>query len=327
MRINLRFVRLAPLLLTLALLTTAGAQTTNPVIIQVGSTQERLAEVLGRFEIAVRGLIANQGGVFSVELLEQLYSFMPQFVEQRASELALVDVARSRGIEVSDDELETVLSQIRGQFPDEGFFLAVLADAGFRSLEQLGAVLREEEMVRRLFAAIESEVVISELELRMAYEAVRPQLVQGEEACARHILVETELEAAAAARAVRVGVDFATLASRASQDPGSAANGGDLGCFPRGVMVSEFEQAVFGATLNEVTDPVQSAFGYHVILVYESRPGRTLSLEDVRDQLTAQVRSDRVDAIVEALVGSAGSLSYPERLPSFADAFGDRSFE
>jgi parvulin-like peptidyl-prolyl isomerase len=317
--------RLQPFLLVLALLPAALAQSSDPVIVELGATQERLSGMLDRFEIAVRGLIAGQGGTYTPELLEQLYAFMPQFVEQRASELALVEAARARGIVVSDDDVAVVVSQIRGQFPVEGFFLMVLADAGFRNLEQLAGVLREEELVRRLIAAIEADVVIGDLELRVAYEAVRPMLVQGEQVCARHILVDTELEAEAMARAVRVGVDFAALASRASKDPGSGANGGDLGCFPRGMMVPPFEAAVFAAEVGVVTDPVRSDFGYHVILVYEKILGRTLSLEEVRVELERQVRSERVDSTIESIVANAGARTFPERLPSFDEAFGDRS--
>jgi peptidyl-prolyl cis-trans isomerase C len=321
------FARLQPLLLVLALLPGAFAQADNPVIIELGATQVRLDALLDRFDIAVRGLIAGQGGTYTPDLLEQLYPFMPQFVEQRASELALVDAARQRGIVVSDDDVAAVVGQIRGQFPDEGFFMMVLADAGFRSLEQLAAVLQEEELVRRLFAAIEAEVEIGDLELRVAYEAVRPMLVQGEQVCARHILVDSELEGAAMARAVRVGVDFATLAGRASNDPGSAALGGDLGCFPRGMMVAPFEEAAFAAEVGVVTDAVQSPFGYHVILVYERIVGRTLSLDEVRGQLEQQVRSERIDASIDAIVANAGARTFPERLPSFAEAFGDRSVD
>lgn len=320
--------RVLALLLTLALVPLSAigwAQSSNPVIVDLGTTQERLSDLLDRFEVAVRGLVAGQGGVYTPAVLEQLFAFMPQFVEQRASELALVDAARLRGLEVSDEEVEAVVTQIRGQFPDENFFMMVLAEAGFRSLEQLSAVLREEEMVRRLLAAIEGDVVVAELELRVAYEAIRPQLNQGEEACARHILVETEVEAAAVARAVRAGVDFATLASRASIDPGSAASGGDLGCFGRGRMVPEFEAAVFGAEVGMVTDPVQSAFGYHVIVVYQRTPGRTPTLDEVRGQLEQQLRGERVDVMVEAIVATSGARIYPERVPSFADAYGSRN--
>ena len=325
MQMKRLLTRLQPFLLVLALLPAALAQSSDPVIVELGATQERLSGMLDRFEIAVRGLIAGQGGTYTPELLEQLYAFMPQFVEQRASELALVEAARARGIVVSDDDVAVVVSQIRGQFPDEGFFMMVLADAGFRNLEQLAGVLREEELVRRLIAAIEADVVIGDLELRVAYEAVRPMLVQGEQVCARHILVDTELEAEAMARAVRVGVDFAALASRASKDPGSGANGGDLGCFPRGMMVPPFEAAVFAAEVGVVTDPVRSDFGYHVILVYEKILGRTLSLEEVRVELERQVRSERVDSTIESIVANAGARTFPERLPSFDEAFGDRS--
>jgi parvulin-like peptidyl-prolyl isomerase len=92
-----------------------------------------------------------------------------------------------------------------------------------------------------------------------------------EVACVRHILVEEEAEANELLAQLQGGADFAALASEHSTDPGSGAQGGDLGCGPSTQYVSEFAEAVDGAELDEVVGPVGSDFGYHLILVYDRR--------------------------------------------------------
>jgi parvulin-like peptidyl-prolyl isomerase len=308
-------------LLILALPTLAAAED-DPVLVELGGTQLRSSAVLQRFDIAVRGLIASQGGAYSLETMEQLYPFLPQFLEQRAGELVLVDAARARGLAVDDEVVDGFLAQAREQFPDEAAFDAVLADAGFGDVEQLLEVLREEQLVQLLFAELEAEVVLSELEVRVAYEALKPQLVQPEQVCASHILVDDEAGAAALSRAARAGASFASMAATASTDRGSADRGGDLGCFGQGMMVPEFEAAAFAAEPGVATEPVQSAFGWHVILVERRVPAQVLALDEVRVQLEQQLRGERVDATIQAYIDASGVRTYPERIPAFEDAYG-----
>jgi peptidyl-prolyl cis-trans isomerase C len=308
-------------LILLALPTLAAAED-DPVLVELGATRERSGAVLQRFDIAVRGLIASQGGTYSVETMEELYPFLPQFLEQRAGELVLVDAARARGLAVDDEVVDGFLAQAREQFPDEAAFDAVLADAGFGDVEQLLEVLREEQLVQLLLTELEAAVVLSDLEVRVAYEALKPQLMQPEQVCARHILVDDEAGAGALSRAARAGADFASMAATASTDRGSAERGGDLGCFGQGMMVPEFEAAAFAAEPGVATEPVQSDFGWHVILVERRVPPQVLELDEVRVQLEQQLRGERVDATIQAYIAASGVRTYPERIPSFEDAYG-----
>jgi parvulin-like peptidyl-prolyl isomerase len=119
---------------------------------------------------------------------------------------------------------------------------------------------------------------ISEKTLRSVYEAslLRQKVLDEvtketprteEQVWARHILVETEAEAQEIYERLQDGEDFAAVAAEASKDTGSGANGGDLGWFGRGAMVPEFEKVAFALEVGEISEPVQSEFGYHIIQV------------------------------------------------------------
>ncbi len=115
-----------------------------------------------------------------------------------------------------------------------------------------------------------------------------------------HILVATRAEADDIVAALAAGGDFAALAAERSTDTGSAAQGGALGCFIAGQFVAEFEAGVLGATEGVPTDPVESEFGFHIILTnaYAAPP-----LESVRDQLIAQLQAGQtVDDPIEAFL-------------------------
>ncbi|MDQ7006477.1 MAG: peptidyl-prolyl cis-trans isomerase [Acidobacteriota bacterium] len=145
-------------------------------------------------------------------------------------------------------------------------------------------------------------VSVSDEEIRKYYEE-NPQLfTRPEERRASHILIKVEPDAdeatvekaraqaeSLAARA-RSGESFATLAAAHSDDPGSKAQGGDLGWFARGRMVPEFDDAVFGMEKGAIEGPVRTAFGFHVIQLVDVREPGTRPLEEVREQIAAQLR-------------------------------------
>ena len=139
---------------------------------------------------------------------------------------------------------------------------------------------------------------ISEKTLRAVYEGqlYRQKLsdqinkdtpATDEQVWARHILVETEEEARATYERLRKGEDFATVAKEVSKDTGSGANGGDLGWFGKGAMVTEFETAAFAMKVGEISKPIKSQFGYHIIQVlgHEERPLNATQYQQKKDKV------------------------------------------
>jgi len=151
---------------------------------------------------------------------------------------------------------------------------------------------------------------ISEEDLMAEYEAQYGAADPVEEFNASHILVETEEEAQALVDALAEGADFAELAAENSIGP-SGPNGGQLGLFTAGMMVPEFETAVFELEAGEVSVPVQTQFGWHVILLNETRDQAPPALEEVRAELIEGLRRARVDTRIEELV-SAAEIDRPE---------------
>ncbi|MCH9806194.1 MAG: peptidylprolyl isomerase [Alphaproteobacteria bacterium] len=126
-----------------------------------------------------------------------------------------------------------------------------------------------------------------------------------EEVKARHILVGTEAEARDIKEKLARGGDFAELAKESSKDPGTKNNGGLLGFFSRGQMVPAFEQAAFSIEPNEVSEPVQSRFGWHLILVEEKRQKPLPKFEDVKDRILNGMIHQKAQAVAKQLRDAA----------------------
>lgn len=171
-----------------------------------------------------------------------------------------------------------------------------------------GAQLQIENETRSLTAGEELEVLfqrtLTEDAIQEAYAAQYAGTTPQEEYNASHILVETEEEAQAVKAEIEGGAEFASVAREKSTGP-SGPNGGQLGWFGSGQMVPTFEAAVIALEVGEVSDPVQTDFGWHIIILNETRTPDAPALDDVREELMQVVRDTAVESYVAELVGSA----------------------
>lgn len=142
---------------------------------------------------------------------------------------------------------------------------------------------------------------VTDAALQKAYDDRFKDAKPQTEYSAAHILVATEEEATKLKAELAGGADFAELAKAKSTDTGSGANGGDLGWFGLGMMVKPFEDAVVGAKVGEVTGPVKTDFGYHLILVKETRIAEKPTLDQLRDELAQQVENAAITAKIDEL--------------------------
>jgi foldase protein PrsA len=198
-----------------------------------------------------------------------------------------------RDIEVSDSCTELAREEMAARF--------TLPD-GEELLPGFGEEYSDYLVARHAdFLALQADLVgvpcgeeLSDEAVQAYFEANEEQLT-AEVACASHILVATQEEADEIVALLDAGEDFATLAGERSQDPQSGAAGGQLGCAPAGQYVEPFDDAVFTQPVGEVGDPVETEFGFHVILVTERGAP---SAEELRPQIEAALQQQ-----VEAAFG------------------------
>ena len=145
---------------------------------------------------------------------------------------------------------------------------------------------------------------LSETALQSAYDAKFPAGGGEEEYQASHILLETEDKARELLKLLDAGADFATLAQEHSTGP-SGPRGGDLGWFGKGQMVPDFENAVLSMTPGTYAGPVQTQFGYHLILLTDRRVMARPSLEEVRGELEVELQNAAVETHLRALMDGA----------------------
>jgi peptidyl-prolyl cis-trans isomerase C len=146
------------------------------------------------------------------------------------------------------------------------------------------AYARDRILMERLLTR-EGEKAASDAAVKAYYDEQVKQLKPVEEARARHILVESEDEAKKVAGRIKAGEDFAKVAGEVSKDPGSGREGGDLGFFTKERMVPEFAEAAFSLKPGDVSQPVKSQFGWHVIKLEERRNRPVPTLDQVKDRL------------------------------------------
>lgn len=140
--------------------------------------------------------------------------------------------------------------------------------------------------------------------IQQAYEEQYAESDSGVEFNASHILVETEEEAATIVEQLNDGADFAEVASEKSTGP-SGPNGGELGWFGAGMMVPEFEAAVQDMEVGEISEPVQTQFGWHVITLNETRDKAAPALEEVREEIETELSQDVVASKIQELTSDA----------------------
>lgn len=156
---------------------------------------------------------------------------------------------------------------------------------------------------------------ISDEEAKKFYDSNTAMFKQPERVHARHILVSGDEELAKVQSELKDGKSFDVVAKEYSRDPGSAANGGDLGEFPRGMMVPEFEKAAFELkNPGDVSEPVKTQFGWHIIKLEERIPESVMPFEQVKDRLTNELKDQKTQTVLQDKAKELESKYKVERL-------------
>ncbi len=194
---------------------------------------------------------------------------------------------------------ELVLQELLAQ---EGKRLKVEDDPALQSrlkIQRNGAIARA--VVQKY---IQEEGNVTDERLRSHYDKNKASYTEDEQVSASHILVKTEDEAKEVHKEIKAGKDFAELAKAKSTGP-SGPRGGELGTFGRGRMVPEFEKAAFALKVGEVSEPVKTQFGYHVIKVTKRTEAAPKTFEAVQEDIRRTLTSEYVESLLKDLQGKA----------------------
>lgn len=251
----------------------------------------------------------------------QLSSLKKEVLEQLINRELLYQESQRKGIKISQTEVNEKLETMKKNFPSEADFESVLKKANLSEVEiksQIERGLAIDEFITGNFV---EKVTISEDEVKAYYDSNSKSFKQPEQVQASHILIKagpnddrsaarTEIEKIH--QKLREGEDFAALAKEFSQCP-SGAKGGDLGYFGRGQMAKPFEDAAFALSPGEISDVVETKFGYHLIKVNDKRPEESIAFDDIKDGLKRYLTQQKVQKEVGRYVQKLKKQATVER--------------
>jgi peptidyl-prolyl cis-trans isomerase C len=201
-----------------------------------------------------------------------------------------------------------ILAQIKEELIAREIFMQEARKRGLDTSEDYKAQIelaRQSLLIRELFANFQKKNPVTETEIKAEYDKF-VAANGGKEYRARHILVDKEEEAKALLAELKKGAKFEDLAKKASKDPGSGANGGDLDWANAASYVAEFSNAMVKLDKGQMTEaPVKSQFGYHIIRVDDVREAQLPKLEEVKQQISQQLTQAKLGKFQEELRSKA----------------------
>jgi foldase protein PrsA len=212
----------------------------------------------------------------------------------------LTQKAKSMGLApVTDNEVQTQIDQIKKQYAsgDEKKFETLLAGQGL-TIDIYRLQWRYQLLSNRISAQVTKDVKVSDAEVKKYYDANKATYTQLASRDVRHILVNSKKLADTIEAQLKAGGNFAALAKKYSKDTGSAVNGGKL-TVQKGKTVPEFDKAAFSLKTNEISAPVHTTYGWHIIQALSAvKPAQTKSLKDeqatIRQQLVSTKKQDEM---------------------------------
>ncbi|XEC95231.1 peptidylprolyl isomerase [Paenibacillus tarimensis] len=185
------------------------------------------------------------------------------------------------GYTLTESDIEEELAEIKSDYSSDEEFQSVLQQYGMTEKALLSQIRINAQMKKLL----EPQIEITEEVLQDFYEQNKDNLATPEEVRASHILVETQEEAEKILEQLKQGADFASLAAENSTDTVSKDNGGDVDFFSRGEMMPEFEEAAFALETGQLSDIVETDYGFHIIKATDRRESSVPAYEDAKEEL------------------------------------------
>ena len=279
-----------------------------------------------QLEDAFKAAVESSGAKAADLTPEQKLNGYRQLLEELIMDKLVAKAAAD--ITVTDEEVNAEIAKIKKQFPDEQAFAAQLKEAG-QTPEKLTTSLRSMLQQQRWMKSQIKEAPVSDADVKKFYDENQTEFQNPDSVKASHILflvnkddkedvVSQKLAAAQkAADRAKAGEDFTKLAKELSEEPGAKESGGDLGFFSKDRMVPEFAEVAFKQAPGDISAPVRTQFGWHVIKVTEKKPAGTVPFEQVKDQVTSYLKGTKQrEAVQGVLKGLKESAKIDNTLPS-----------
>jgi peptidyl-prolyl cis-trans isomerase C len=264
---------------------------------------------MSEMDTALRNIAMQSGmGVDQSEALAA--KFGQRIIDQLISGELLYQEGEKTGYEASTEKIDEAFNDLLSRYETEDAFKEEMSKRGFTEITLRENMKKQITIQDFIEGAIVPSIEIADEEVKKIYNDNPDMFTTPEEIQASHILInvsegdaqEKKDEALDRIRKIAAiaredGADFAQLARDNSEGP-SASNGGDLGFFGRGRMVPAFEKAAFALKVGDVSDPVLTQFGYHVIKLMDKKGGGTVTFEETKDQLIGQLRNEKVNQAI-----------------------------
>jgi len=254
----------------------------------------------------------------------QLSKLKKEVLERLINRELLYQESQRTGIKVRQAEVNEKLEVMKRSFSAEADFESVLKEAHLSEVELKAQIERGLAIDEFITGKFVEKVTLSEDEVKAYYESNSESFKQQEQLRASHILIKVDpqedkskitsarMKIEKIQQKLRQGEDFAALAKEFSQCP-SSSNGGDLGYFAQGQMAKPFEDAAFALMPGEISDVVETTFGYHLIKVNDKTPETVMAFDDIKDGLKRYLTQQKVQKEVVLYVQKLKEQATVER--------------
>lgn len=254
----------------------------------------------------ILGIVMSIGVVFSNKEVvarvdgkaisqDELYNLLVEQGGQAALD-ALIDQtiieseAEKEKIDIADEDIENEVKLLEESYGGEEALKAAMETSGI----SLADVKKDLSLNLTIEKLLESRISVTEEEITAYFNENKESFATGEQVKASHILVEDETTAKKVKDMLASGEDFSALAKEYSTDTTTKEQGGDLGFFAKGEMVAEFEEAAFSLKPNEISEPVKTEYGYHIIKLVEKQEAKEANYEESKSEIKEQLISEKM---------------------------------
>jgi foldase protein PrsA len=264
-------------------------------------TQEQFDETLKSYKMMVESQYGEGAWDTEISAGQTMGDYYESsLLDNMILELLMVEAAGKEGISMTDEDLKTQIDEFKAYFNTDEEYKTFLEEKAMTE-DYLKESLKKEFLINNFLSIKIENLQPTDDELKTIFD----DLKMNQQVRARHILVNTEEEAKAVIDRINKGEKFEDLAKELSVDTGSGANGGDLDYFSYTDMVQPFSDAAFSMEIGDLSEPVKSDFGYHIIEVTDKTVDDSVTLETKKDELTEYYKSYKYEDLLEDLKGNA----------------------